>query len=119
MGAMSRRKGAAFERGVARMLSDAIGAPCMRNLEEVRSGNSGDILLPSHVPYSVQCKVGAAPPVWRAIVEARAAAKPGQVPLAIVRRNGAGSRPAEDLALLPVDAFVALLSSVYGAGGGS
>jgi hypothetical protein len=116
MGARSRRKGAAWEREVATLFT-TLGLDSVRELDECRDGNLGDVRLPPHVPFCVQCKVGATPPVWRAIAEARAAAKPGHTPVAIVRRNGAGRRPSEDLAVLPLATFAALLARIYGEGG--
>jgi len=53
MGAMSRRKGAAFEREVANMIRDNLGYDCKRNLEQYQQG--GDDL--SGVPgWSIECK---------------------------------------------------------------
>lgn len=53
MGAMSRRKGAAFEREVAKMIRDNLGYECKRNLEQYQQG--GDDL--SGVPgWSIECK---------------------------------------------------------------
>lgn len=53
MGAMSRRKGAAFEREVAKLIRDNLGYECKRNLEQYQQG--GDDL--SGVPgWSIECK---------------------------------------------------------------
>lgn len=53
MGAMSRRKGAAFEREVAIKIRDNLGYDCKRNLEQYQQG--GDDL--SGVPgWSIECK---------------------------------------------------------------
>lgn len=53
MGAMSRRKGAAFEREVANMIRDNLGYDCKRNLEQYQAG--GDDL--TGVPgWSIECK---------------------------------------------------------------
>jgi hypothetical protein len=53
MGAMSRRKGATFEREVANLIRDQLGFDCKRNLEQYQQG--GDDL--SGVPgWSIECK---------------------------------------------------------------
>ena len=53
MGAMSRRKGATFEREIAGMIRDHLGYDCKRNLEQYQQG--GDDL--SGVPgWSIECK---------------------------------------------------------------
>jgi len=53
MGAMSRRKGAAFEREIANKIRDNLGFDCKRNLEQYQQG--GDDL--SGVPgWSIECK---------------------------------------------------------------
>lgn len=111
MGARSRRKGARFEREVAALLTEASGLPCARNLTECRDGNTGYVHgLPG---FTIQCKVGRRPDdVYRAVREASQAACSGQHPVAIVRRNGSGSRPADDLAVLPLSSFLALLRSL-------
>jgi len=91
---------------------EAIGIDAKRNLEEVRSGNSGDLVLPDDVPFSVQCKVGKRPPIYRALREAVEAAEDGETPVAIIRRNGSGSRPPDDLAVLPLEAFLRLVEAL-------
>ena len=113
MGRRSIVKGEAFERECARLLSDATGLRYRRVLTETRDGNLGDVDADGS-PYVVQCKVGAAPSPWRAQREAVEAADnegAGRVPLALVRRNGSGSRPAVDLAVLRLDDLLAILAS--------
>ena len=108
LGARSRRKGHDYERELARRFTEA-GLPAVRNLEEVRSGNSGDLLFTNGDPLCVQAKVGARPSVWNAVKEAEAAAGPGIHPVAIVKRNGSGSRPAVELACMPLDDFLEII----------
>ena len=115
MGALSIRKGKAFEREVARLFRDA-GIPAERNLEEVRGGNLGDIVLPKDTPLTIQCKVGRQPPVYGALKEAEEAAPPGHFPVALVRRNGAGSRPSDDVAVLRLEDFIELVGLLRLAG---
>ena len=102
MSARSRRKGARFERQIAKRLRE-IGISAERNITETRTGNAGDIDLPSHVPLVLQCKVGARPPIYRAIAEAEAVAESTDYPVAIVKRDGAGGRKADELAVMRLD----------------
>ena len=84
-GSKSRRKGHNFERWVANQLFDA-GYDARRNLEEVRSGNCGDIVVDA--PLTIQCKCYAKQVPWRAAVrEAEAAAPSHHYALAITRVN--------------------------------
>ncbi|HSW31894.1 MAG TPA: hypothetical protein VLH75_20590 [Longimicrobiales bacterium] len=115
MGARSRRKGAVFEREVAELFRQA-GVPAERNLSECRTGNAGDLELAAWCPLSVQVKVGERPNVWEAIREAQESAGETLVPVAILRRNGRGSRPPEDLAVLPLDEFLDLVRGLRAAG---
>lgn len=91
----------------------AIGIQAERNLEEVRSGNSGDLDLPPDVPFTVQCKVGQRPRIYDAVREAEEAAEPGEHPVAIVRRNGSGNRPPTDMAILPLENFMELVEQLW------
>lgn len=112
MGKKSRDKGAAFEREVAKLHTEALGVPCKRNLEEVRSGNRGDIVVPG-VPLSIQCKVGVRPPIYEALDEAVAAAREGDVPVAIIRRNR-GRGPRQDIAVMPLDHYLGFIAALWG-----
>ena len=115
MGALSIRKGKKFERVVAQLFRTA-GIPAERNLEEVRSGNCGDIVLPRDVPLTVQAKVGARPPIYAALREAEEAAPPGSFPVALVRRNRSRSRAPDDLAVLRLEDFVELVGLLRASG---
>lgn len=108
-GKRSRNKGAAFEREVAKMFRE-IGIPAERCLTETRDGNVGDLI--GSAPFTVQCKVGARPPVWQALKEAIEAAPDHRTPVAILRRNGCGGRPAEDVAVLPLERFFAMVAVI-------
>ena len=88
MGAMSRRKGATFEREVANLIRDQLGFDCKRNLEQYQQG--GDDL--SGVPgWSIECKRYAAivqndlRTFWLQC-EAQAAAR-GMRPVLIVKQD--------------------------------
>jgi len=94
---------------------EAIGIDAKRNLEEVRSGNSGDLVLPDDVSFCVQCKVGKRPPIYRAVREAVEAAEEGEspeVPVAIIWRDGSGSRSPDDLAVIPLEASLRLVEAL-------
>lgn len=112
MGKKSRDKGAAFEREVANLHTEALGVPCRRNLEEVRSGNSGDVITPG-VPLSIQCKVGARPPIYEALKEAEEAAGPEDVPVAIIRRNRSGKRSKQDLVVMRIEHYLEFIRAVW------
>lgn len=115
MGAHSRRKGAKWERDVARMFREA-GIPAERNLTECRTGNAGDLVLPEWCPLSVQVKVGARPNPYEALREARESAGEGRVPVAVLRLNGQGARPPEDMAVLPLEEFLDLVRGLRASG---
>ena len=55
MGAAQRNKGAAFERWVAKELTEELGlhTPLRRNLEQYQTANCSDIVLP---PFQIECK---------------------------------------------------------------
>ena len=88
MGAMSRRKGAAFERERPHQIRDNLGYECKRNLEQYQAG--GDDL--SGVPgWSIECKryASCVPSDLKTFwlqCEAQAAAK-GCRPVLIVRQD--------------------------------
>jgi len=64
MSGKSRRKGHNFERRIANELC-AAGYDAKRNLEEVRSGNSGDIEFGDGTPLTIQCKCYEKVAPWR------------------------------------------------------
>ena len=73
-GSKSRRKGHNFERRIANELC-AAGYDAKRNLEEVRSGNSGDIEINAPLTFQLKCYEKVAP--WRqAVREAEEVARP-------------------------------------------
>lgn len=115
MGSRSLRKGKAWEREVARMLSEASGVECKRELTETREGNVGDIESP--LPIAFQCKVGARPNIWTAVKEAEAAAAgTGRFAWAVTKRNGSGSRPPEMIVSMPLADALEILSQLRAGG---
>ena len=89
-GNRSRRKGHAFERRIANDLN-AAGYDAKRNLEEVRSGNCGDIEFGDGTPLTIQCKCYANQVPWKqAIREAEEAARPrNHYAVAVTKSNNA------------------------------
>jgi hypothetical protein len=57
MGAMQRRKGASFEREVAKLFTEALRVDCRRGLVQCRSSSeAADVELPPEVPLWLECK---------------------------------------------------------------
>lgn len=102
MGKLSRTKGHAWEREVATRFRG------VRNLEECRDGNSGDVKCP--YPLAIQCKVGARPDIYGAVKEAEEAAEPKHhFAVAVVKRNGSRHVAPDELAVMPLDHFLELV----------
>lgn len=115
MGKLSRTKGLAFEREIARRFSIAGRTKVERELHEVRDGNLGD--LRSDLPLSIQCKVGTNPSVWKAVDEAEYAAKgEGLYAIAVVRRNRSQGRKKQDLVCMSLRDFEDILSELRARG---
>jgi hypothetical protein len=112
MSKLSRSKGHAWEREVCAMIRKATGRDAQRILHETRDGNCGDIDTP-RIPLAWQCKVGARPDIYGAVKEAKEAAGE-RFAVAVVRRNGAGRRPSDDLAVLPLDDFLEIVGLLTG-----
>ena len=116
MGKTSRNKGASWERMCCTVLSSATGIEHGRNLSESRRGNDGDIER-NRLPFVYQCKVGALPPIWQALEQAREACEGGEIPVALIKRNSVGSGlPARELAVVPLDVFCAMVGRMVEAG---
>lgn len=112
MGKRSRNKGAAWERDVAFRFRES-GIDAERCLTETRDGNVGDLTFPNGEPVVVQAKCGARPPIYDAIREAvEAADGTGKYPVAIIKRNGAGQRPADEFACIPLDSFFDIVKAL-------
>lgn len=83
MGKSERRKGHNFEREVARRFREAWpGSDARRGLQYRDGSEAPDV----HVPgLHIECKVGKLPSPRAALQQAEAAAKPGTIPLAIIK----------------------------------
>ncbi len=88
MSAMSRNKGATYERDVARELHGLTGIAFKRNLEQVREDAHGDLVTDEAAwPFTIECKrkaVKSSLPAWRAQASA-AARKAGKLAVVVYR----------------------------------
>jgi hypothetical protein len=87
-GARSRRKGASYERELAKLFREAMpGADIKRGLGQCRSaGEVADVDCPH---FWVEAKRGKMPNPRAALAQANAAAPPGRIPIAVVRDDRA------------------------------
>lgn len=113
MGKLSRTKGHAWEREVCEMIREATKREAKRTLNETRDGNCGDIQ--ADLPLAIQCKVGARPDIYGAVREAsEVAGGKKDYAVAVIRRNGAGRRAPDDLAVLPLADFLEIVGTLTG-----
>ena len=114
VGKLSRTKGHAWEREVAGMLRHAGDPSAARNLEEVRYGNSGDIIC-DRFPLIVQCKTGKRPPIYTGLAEAIEASKgTGKIPMLVAHRDA--PKPftdADNLAVFRLDDIIDLFRELH------
>lgn len=85
MGAFSRNKGARLERDAASWLEDVTGIKFRRALDQYQASSGKD--LEGDSPLVVQVKGGKMPPIWKAYAEAESEANPGEVPVALIKRD--------------------------------
>lgn len=115
MGKLSRTKGAAFERRIARWLSRILGIEVWRQTDETQQGNMGDVRIAlaepaaahpllQHGQLVIQAKHMKQPSPWRALGEAEDAAG-DNFPVACIRRHGG-----EDIVVMRPDVFAWLLT---------
>lgn len=106
MGAHQRRKGANFERKIARWMK-ALG-DFWRQTDETQQGNVGDVRdRTSRFPLVVQAKHQKQPSPWKAMEEAETACRGEDIPVAIVRRHGG-----EDLVIHRPEGYMRLMSTL-------
>ncbi len=110
-GKSSRTKGHNFERKIARDLTEATGMMHRRVLTETRDGNYGDVRARG-LPVVYQCKCQAKPNVWAAVKEAMIATGPGDYAVAAVKRTTAGGSPSEEIAAMPWDDWLEIVSEL-------
>ena len=74
---------------MAGMLRHAGDPSAQRNLEEVRTGNSGDIIC-DRFPLIIQCKTGKRPPLYTGLAEAVEASRgTRKMPMLAAHRDAA------------------------------
>lgn len=107
-GRRSQVKGANWEREVAHMLEDVWPeARRSGHLQRARGSDDPDVL---GVPFHVECKVGKRPLLRAALAQAATGAEvTGKAPVAVVKDNGAGQRPAQTYALMKLDDWLLLV----------
>jgi hypothetical protein len=108
MGKMSRTKGHAWEREVARDLTEATGVLHRRVLTETRDGNIGDV---RGLGVVYQCKCVARADVFQAVREAEAACGGTEYAVAAVKRSARGRSP-EMIAAMPWSDWLEILSQL-------
>lgn len=101
MGKYQRDKGHNFEREVANALKP-LYPDARRNLSQSRDG--GDDVLGT--PFTIECKVGKAPSLWPALVQARKAAKDAPEKAIVVAKRDF-ERP---IVVMDFDLFLELLA---------
>lgn len=111
-GRISRQRGVAWEREVAKRLSEATGLEFRRNVTENQLGNRGDIVVPDTIPLAIQCKAGARPPVFQALEEANEVAGAGVYPVAVLKRMNGRGRPCDEIVVMRFDDFLEILESL-------
>ena len=84
MGKLSRAKGARWEREVARRFNETMnGADIRRGIQNRTGGDAADIEGAGRL--HIECKVGKLPNPRAALAQAVRDAKPGRLPLAVVK----------------------------------
>lgn len=100
-GARSRRKGAAYERQLAKRFTAVFGEECRRGLQMQGGGVVPDVVCPEFWP---EAKVGAAPNVWAAMRQAeRDSAESNKTPIVVAKRHQGGNKPAVELVVMRLE----------------
>lgn len=118
---MSHKRGKRGENEVCRFLEEADGVEAERNLNERRSGNTGD--LSTNLPLEIQVKAKKQPSPWKALEEAKEAVeraaengRPGRYGVAVLKRKNGQGRPADRLVCLSWEDFRELIGLLRGQG---
>lgn len=114
MGKLSRDKGAAWEREVARRLGEATpGAEVKRGIGQSRGGGR-EVADVVHPLFHVECKVGARPPLLPALEQAERDAAPGKHPVAVCRVNRGPGRPKPlDVVVMGLDDWLEVVGLLW------
>lgn len=89
-GRKSRNKGAAWEREVAKVLTNVTGTACRRQLRQYQIGGSD---IETKLPIAVECKTGYRISVAAAIEQAEKNAEFEEIPFVWVKQNRKGKGP--------------------------
>ena len=89
-GRKSRNKGAAWEREVAKVLTNVTGTACRRQLRQYQIGGSD---IETKLPIAVECKTGYRISVAAAIEQAEGNAEFEEIPFVWVKQNRKGKGP--------------------------
>ncbi len=104
MGKAQRDKGARGER-IIRDMFIAAGFEARRGLQAQGGGVAPDVVLPG-LPVHIEVKTGKAPPIWQAVEQAARDAGPGNVAVAVCRRDRCSP-----VVAMPWDDFLELLKA--------
>lgn len=86
MGKMQRTKGMVFQRAIARLCRDVLGYKDARSGHQYRGGKEeADIVGVD--PWHMELKHGCMPNARRALAQAVRDAKPGTIPIAVIKDN--------------------------------
>ena len=108
-GKRSRTKGAAWERDVAEMLRKVLDDDSIRRGLQSQGGVVADVVCPVFWP---ECKVGAAPPLWRGLAQAKRDMPEGQgrMPVVIAKRHtSTGDRKPTRVAVMDLEDWLELV----------
>jgi len=100
MSAMSRRKGAGYEREIVKIIRESLGIEVKRNLDQVRDGG-GDIVLGK---YLIECKRRKSIAVYEWLDQCIAACMNKFKPLVVVRGDNR-----ENLVILRLTDFLEII----------
>jgi len=92
-------------------MRDLTGHPYKREVRETQRGNIGDVIAEGG-DFLIQCKVGAAPPIWKALPEAEEALGRREellLPIACIHRNRRHGEPPEKMVVMRPWVFAYLL----------
>lgn len=113
MGKLSRTKGHAYERTVAKKLREVFGGDesIRRAWQRQQQHGNPDVYCPG---FHVECKVGKKPNLRAALRQAISDNGGGQVwPVAIVKDNKDGSQPPREYALMELGDWLDLVSEWF------
>ena len=109
--------GSKGEREVCRYLDKVDGVTAERNLNEQRSGNTGDV--DTNIPIEVEVKAKKRPSPWKAIEEAKEQSEQSGADrraVAMIRRKNGQGKPSDRIAVLSWEDFREMVRSLVESG---